>query len=432
MSIKPLALALILAPCFAFAENTDLNESRGSYACMSADFSQLERRSKKTDVRFATFNISLNRNNAGQLIADLRDPDDQLGTGGSDTQIKAVAEIIQRVRPDVLLLNEFDYDANGTALTLFQENYLSVSQNGQAPVHYQYHYNAESNTGIPSGIDLNGDGSVGGPNDAFGFGFFPGQYGMVLLSKYPINTDQVRTFQSFRWQDMPAAALPDNADTAAPGDYFSPEALEVFRLSSKSHWDIPVRIGYRDIHVLAAHPTPPVFDGPEDSNGRRNHDEIRLWADYIGPDKQSRYIYDDKGRYGGIKNSSAFVIMGDYNADPLDGDSFNGAINQLLTHSAVDATIAPASIGAYVDAESEGQINDAHLGNAALDTGDFNPASPGNLRIDYVLPSKRGMEPICGGVFWPTPADDTYPLVGSGFPAVSSDHHLVWMDLKIK
>ena len=63
------------------------------------------------------------------------------------------------------------------------------------------------------------------------------------------------------------------------------EELEVVRLSSKSHWDVPVKVGGHTVHVLASHPTPPTFDGEEDRNGRRNHDEIRFWADYVSPGK---------------------------------------------------------------------------------------------------------------------------------------------------
>jgi len=55
-----------------------------------------------TPVRFATFNASLNRFNAGDLANELSTP----GSPQPDT----VAEIIQRVRPDVLLINEFDFD----------------------------------------------------------------------------------------------------------------------------------------------------------------------------------------------------------------------------------------------------------------------------------------------------------------------------------
>jgi hypothetical protein len=384
--------------------------------CMPADLDGRIEKATEKSVRFASFNAFLNRSTEGQLIADLQ--------SGNDPQIQAVAEIIQRTRPDVLLINEFDFDDAKQAADLFRTHYLQVKQNGQPYIEYPYVYFAESNTGLPSGVDLDGNGSVGGPNDAFGFGFFPGQFAMVLYSKYPILEDEVRTFQKFLWKDMPNSLL--------PGDYYSEAAQAVFRLSSKSHWDIPLAIKGRTVHVLAAHPTPPVFDGPEDRNGRRNHDEIRFWADYIGGKKRSHYIYDDQGEKGGLDRNQAFVIMGDYNADPNDGDSTDRAIVQLLNHKAVDVTRAPASLGGWEDAELEGNANDMHVGNAALDTGDFNPAGPGNLRVDYVVPSKKGLKPQCGGVFWPKESDATRYLVGAGFPVVSSDHHLVWYDIEVK
>ena len=191
--------------------------------------------------------------------------------------------MLQRVRPDVVLLNEFDYVENYRAVDLFRSNYLERSQQGARPIRYPYAFTAPSNTGIPTGFDLDRNGTVGGGNDAYGFGEFPGQFGMVVLSRYPIDHDRVRTFQMFRWADMPGALLPDDPATAAPADWYSPEILEVFRLSSKSHWDVPVRVGRKTVHVLASHPTPPTFDGPEDRNGTRNHDEIRFWADYVTP-----------------------------------------------------------------------------------------------------------------------------------------------------
>ena len=126
--------------------------------------------------------------------------------------------MIQRVRPDVLLINEFDFDP--AAVGLFQDNFLGESQNGSMPIEYPYSFVAPSNTGIPTGMDLFNDGSVGGPNDAYGFGLFPGHFGMVVYSKYPILRDQVRTFQLFRWKDMPGALLPDDPRTAAPADWY--------------------------------------------------------------------------------------------------------------------------------------------------------------------------------------------------------------------
>ena len=162
----------------------------------------------------------------------------------------------------------------------------------------------------------------------FGFGEFPGQYGMVVLSKYPIVTDEVRTFQNLLWIWMPDARLPDDPATELPGDWYTAEELDAFRLSSKSHWDVPIDVDGRIVHALVSHPTPPVFDGEEDRNGTRNADEIRLWAEYIAGESTD-WIVDDAGVSGGLAADAEFVILGDQNSDPVDGDSVEGAIQQL-------------------------------------------------------------------------------------------------------
>jgi hypothetical protein len=393
----------------------------------------------ENNARFATFNASLNRNNAGDLITDLSTPD--------NPQAKAIAEIIQRNNPDILLLNEFDYDANGTAADLFRQNYLAVSQNGATPVDYPYVYIAPSNTGVPSGFDLDNNGSIGGGNDAFGFGNFEGQYGMVLFSKYEILTDEVRTFQNFLWKDMPGNLLTEDPTVDDPNTtvnenlngFYSPEEIGVLRLSSKSHWDIPINIDGEVFHVLAAHPTPPVFDGTEDRNGKRNFDEIRFWTDYVTPG-QGGYIYDDAGGTGGLVAGERFVILGDYNADPFDGDAYTntdgvGAANQFFNTPAIqgsttDTSITPASAGGPDAAERQGALNATNLGNPAFDTADFGPdTTVANLRVDYALPSYNTTI-VGSGVFWPTDEDPLFSLVGD-FPFPSSDHRLTYVDLAL-
>jgi hypothetical protein len=329
----------------------------------------------------------------------------------------------------VLLINEFDFVEDGLAAQLFQDNYLSVSQYGAAPIHYDHFFVAPSNTGLPSGFDLNNNGVVGGPDDAFGFGFFPGQFGMAVYSRYPIDVNGVRTFQNFLWKDMPGALLPDDPNTPEPADWYSPEELAVFRLSSKSHWDIPIDIGGACVHFLVSHPTPPVFDGPEDRNGTRNFDEIRFWADYISSGRRSRYIYDDQGHSGGLERGALFVIAGDQNSDPLDGDSIPGAIQQLLNHPLVNTSLTPSSAGALEQALLQGGANTTHLSDPIFDTADFADTAPGNLRADYVLPRKN-LRMVEAAVFWPPTSDPLFPLVGV-FPFPSSDHRLVWVDVRV-
>ncbi|HWM72416.1 MAG TPA: endonuclease/exonuclease/phosphatase family protein [Nocardioides sp.] len=370
------------------------------------------------NVRFQTFNASLNRSTAGELVADLSTPD--------DPQAATVAEIIQRTRPDVLLLNEFDYVPGGAAVDLFRDNYLEVGHNGARPIHYRYAFIAPSNTGIPSGFDLDNNGSVGGGNDAFGFGEFPGHFGMAVLSRYPIDYKHARTFQKFRWADMPGAMLPDDPATDAPADWYSPEELEVVRLSSKSHWDLPIRVGRRTVHFLVSHPTPPVFDGPEDRNGTRNFDEIGFWADYVSG---RRYMYDDKGHRGGLHKGARFVIAGDQNSDPLDGDSVPGAIQQLIDNWRIEDPL-PKSAGGPEAAARQGGANAAHRSDPRYDTADFADTSPGNLRADYVLPDRR-LKVKGAGVFWPVPSDPLSRLTGE-FPFPSSDHRSVWLDVRLR
>ena len=131
-------------------------------------------------IRFATFNVSMNRNSAGEL-------GDQLAAGNNE-QIANISSIIRTVRPDVILLNEFDFAGKqaGTAVEHFQSNYLSKPIDGLEPIEFDYAYTNEVNTGIPSGLDLDQNGKTTDPTDCYGFGRYPGQYGMVVLSRFPI------------------------------------------------------------------------------------------------------------------------------------------------------------------------------------------------------------------------------------------------------
>ena len=164
-----------------------------------------------------------------------------------------------------------------------------------------------------------------------------------------------------------------------------------------------------------------MFDGPEDRNGTRNHDEIKLWAEYLN-NKNSQWLCDDKNSCGGLPDDARFVIAGDLNADPIDGDGVPGTMRQLLEHPRVLNYNTPISEGAVISAKTVGQANLNHRGNAADDTGDFGP-KVGNLRLDYVLPS-AGMEVKASGVFWLKPGDAGYQWMDA------SDHHMVWVDVE--
>jgi hypothetical protein len=368
-----------------------------------------------TEVTFATFNVSMEAQNylpEGQnggpaVLAELLQTDSQ-------PQIRNIANIIQLVRPDVLLLNEFDYIADSNkGIKAFIKNYLNKPQGAAEAINYPYFYYNTVNTGQPSPFDLDNDGKATGLGaDAWGYGFYPGQYGMVLLSKYPIDTARVRTFQQFKWKDMPGFMPTKKADGSP---WYSKEAWAEFPLSSKSHWDIPLNINGKTVHILASHPTPPVFDGEENRNGIRNHDEIRLWADYLTPEKAG-YIYDDNGKKGGLAANASFVLLGDQNASAdNEGHALNSGINMLYRHPRINNSMPPASEG--------GAEHTPNNPKAAYHTADW------RMRADYVLPSKAGFVLKDSGVFWPVKADPLYPLIGSR--GASSDHRLVWVTVEL-
>ena len=231
-----------------------------------------------------------------------------------------------------------------------------------------------------------------------------------MLSKFPIDAGAVRTFSRFLWKDMPGNHLPRG--------YYR-ENSDRLRLSSKTHADVPITVRGKRIHLWVSHPTPPSFDGPEDRNGRRNNDEIRLSADYLAGGLRSLYLYDDRGRRGGLAPGSSFVMLGDQNSDPADGDSFPGAIQQVLR---VAHDPKPSSRGAALAGAGSG-----HRTPSRLDTADFSKPTPGNLRVDYVLPS-RDLRVRGTGVFWPAPGQPGAELMD---PKITSDHRLVWLDLSL-
>ncbi|MCH9651371.1 MAG: endonuclease/exonuclease/phosphatase family protein [Deltaproteobacteria bacterium] len=382
------------------AESRDLPPGVGT---PSRQASGDERRDSK---RIATFNIR-------ELSREKLDTVDSHGHG-AHPQLRQAAQIVQTVRPDVLVINEIDFDIDERSnARLFIDRYLKVSQAGLEGIDYPHVFFEAVNTGIASGLDLDNDGTIGSPGDCHGFGRYPGQYGMALLSRFPIGDAAARTFRRLLWTQMPGNLMPDGKNSK-PVWYSQPEAAQL-RLSSKSHWDVPVLVGERKLHLLISHPTPPVFDGEEDHNGRRNFDEIRLWADYLTGGSAASYIVDDKGRKGGLAKEASFVILGDLNADPFNDQAPYGttAIDQLLSHPRVRDTIPRGPGGKHEEREYAGPK-------------DGRTAAYG--RLDYALPS-RDLEVLGSQVLWPDPAEALHSVAVGRESA--SDHRLVWIDIAL-
>ena len=144
--------------------------------------------------------------------------------------------------------------------------------------------------------------------------------------------------------------------------------------------------------------------------------EIRFRKDYING---ATYMYDDKKKKGGLKNGERFVIIGDQNCDPVDGDAALKPINSLLDDPLTDTSITPTSVGAekYIPKKKPGYsnpetktgkfihniwlsfwtkpvliINLLPFGSLLNFLLNFRSSAPWGLRADYVLPSMSGLE----------------------------------------
>ncbi|MEM8776883.1 MAG: endonuclease/exonuclease/phosphatase family protein [Pseudomonadota bacterium] len=341
--------------------------------------------SSETAIRIASYNVELTRDGPGLLLRDIR--------SGQDAQADAVAAVIAHARPDVLVLQNVDFDFELQALHVLQD--LSASKGHAMP----FAFALRPNTGLMSEFDLDGDGRTGTPRDAQGFGEFSGQGGMAVLSRYPIAADMAQDFSRLLWKDLPDATPPHTQH----GPFPSSAAQDAQMLADVGHWVVPIMIGDQRLDVLTFHANPPVFDGAEDRNGRRNHDQMLFWQHFLN------------GTFG-LAPDTNFVLIGNANIDPAKGEGRKGAIHGLLSDPRLQDPVPAAIVG--LDENDESIVE--------TDTVEWPAPGPGKRRVSYALPSSD-LRVTASGIFWPLGDTAIAKLARA-----ASRHRLVWVDIVVE
>ncbi|MEX0970302.1 MAG: endonuclease/exonuclease/phosphatase family protein [Paracoccaceae bacterium] len=329
-------------------------------------FCWLDVASHAETLRIVNWNVALDRDGPGLLLAEIRKNDPEI--------LAIVGELAQRDAGIVLLVG-FDNDYAGQSLAAFQ---AALATAGMA---YPHALALVGNEGMPSGLDLDGNGRLNGWGDNWGFGRYPGHDSMVLLSHYPLEVS--RRWSEFLWAELPDARMPLRGGAPFP----NAEIAAQLRLSSHGHWDVAVQTPDGAVHLLISYPTPPAFDGPERHNRLRNNDEIAFWQHYLN----GVPLADDSGD-STPPTAAPFIIIGDLNADSTEGDGVKTAIRGLLAHPRVHN---PA----------------AHDQPTAFWAG----LAP--MRVDYILPS-HDLRIVDGGV-------------GGEVEGAMTAHRLVWLDVAL-
>lgn len=262
-----------------------------------------------------------------------------------EEQVFQAADTIRAANPDIIVLTDFDFDEGGAALAAFA-----------AMLDYPHTFAKKPNTGVSTGHDIDGNGYLGDARDAQGYGRFEGDGGMAVMSKFPIG--EVTSFDHILWRDVPDSHSTD-----------PPELADIQRLSTTGHWIMPITVGEAVLNIFAFSATPPVFDGPDNRNDRRNADEVLFWLEHLD-----------------IPHP---IVAGNANLDPSGGEGDRATIAQLLADPRLQDPLPDQT------------------------TADW-PDGPGALRVSYVLPS----------------ADLSVKAAGIE-PSDSGPHALVWVDVDV-
>ena len=340
---------------------------------------------------------------------------------GADEQAGAAAEVIARFAPDIISINELQFDIEGIP-SLGSPGAPSSTQPGTfdggagnakrladrvAAVNAAAAFPHTAITLGNSGFTWAGP-TLGNPSFVLrGWGDWPGRFNSAILTKFPIAYDKIRVINEFAWDALPGNSIEKMKTAIGTG------VPAGFPLFEKGIVVVPVEVAPGALlYMVMHHPVAPAFEA---INPYRHFDEL-----------QGLKLFLD-GKLPGVEPLPAgakFVLIGDLNADPEDGDSLDGGIEPILSHPALNVFF-PSGAGTK---GKNGQYN-TYLSGCGKDDGSTvdDPTTKFQMQLDYVLPSKTFGAAKVGEVFFP---DFQAQKADFQLACKASDHRLVYVDVE--
>ncbi len=226
-------------------------------------------------------------------------------------QLRSAAKTLRELDPDILSINEMQYDRPGVPTTQFRTEGKNIKQFAKlSGLSLPYYSFDPANTGENAKkLENNYYPPMGFPNwieyaDLVNFGMFPGQYSSGALSKYKVRDKVV--ISKLTWKQFnPQIDLSQFAD--AKGNPL-PEDIELF---DKNFSDITLKIQGKDVHLVLLHTVPAFgFGNKNTPNFLRNRDQLAFLKWYL-TGQPERPDLDIKP----LNKETRFIAMGDWNID---------------------------------------------------------------------------------------------------------------------
>jgi len=240
----------------------------------------------------------------------------KLKQGLSHKQVSAAMNVIRKLKPDFLSINEMQYDLKSVPTKEFKSvgknmnKVMDLLNLGWSTTDVGF---GPANTGtlalkLPGTSDYTTNTLKRELADPVNFGVFPAEYSAGGATRFPVVKRIIE--KNIRWTEFnPQRDLSTFKDTN--GKPLDAKTIELF---DKNFMDMVVQIGNKEVHFVLLHTVPSHdFDNAGSPNSARNADQLAFLEWYLTGETNVKVPANLKIKP--LKPTDLFVAMGDWNVD---------------------------------------------------------------------------------------------------------------------